>query len=42
MSQQEIKENIKRLKNTIAANHWNKGYVANLQSRIETYEDMLK
>jgi len=41
MTTQEIKTNIERLENTIKMNIWNKGYVANCKSQIESYKLML-
>jgi hypothetical protein len=41
MTTQEIKENIKRIEQTIAMNIWNKGYVANCKAQIESYKSML-
>ena len=36
-----IKENIKRLENTISMNIWNKGYVLNCKTQIENYKKQL-
>ena len=41
MTTQEININIARLESTIKMNIWNKGYVANCQSQIESYKEML-
>ena len=41
MTTQEIKTNIERLENTIKMNIWNKGYVNNCKSQIESYKLML-
>jgi hypothetical protein len=41
MTTQEINTNIARLESTIKMNIWNKGYVANCKSQIESYKEML-
>jgi len=41
MTTQEIKTNIERLENTIKMNIWNKNYVNNCKSQIESYKLML-
>jgi hypothetical protein len=42
MTTQEIKTNIERLEKTISMNIWNKAYVQNCKSQIESYKLMLK
>ena len=41
MTTQEILINIQRLEDTIKMNIWNKGYVENCKSQIESYKLML-
>jgi len=41
MTTQEILINIQRLEDTIQMNIWNKGYVENCKSQIESYKLML-
>ncbi len=41
MTTQEILMNIQRLEDTIQMNIWNKGYVENCKSQIESYKLML-
>jgi len=41
MTTQEINANIQRLESTIKMNIWNKGYVENCKSQIESYKKML-
>ena len=43
MTTEEIKENIKRLRNSILKHHgFNKNYVANCEAQIEVYKEQLK
>jgi hypothetical protein len=41
MTTEEILINIQRLEDTIQMNIWNKGYVENCKSQIESYKLML-